>query len=43
VDALFSVRCTDRANCWAVGAEESPVFVSNEILHWNGTKWSVWT
>jgi hypothetical protein len=43
VDMLFSVRCTDAANCWAVGAEESPGFISNEILHWNGRKWLVWT
>jgi hypothetical protein len=43
LDALFSVRCTDGANCWAVGAQESPGIVSNEILHWNGKKWSVWT
>jgi hypothetical protein len=43
VDELFSVRCTDGANCWAVGAQESPGVISNEILHWNGKKWSVWT
>jgi hypothetical protein len=43
VDELFGVRCTDAAHCWAVGAQESPGLVSNEILHWNGKAWSVWT
>jgi hypothetical protein len=43
VDSLYSVRCTDAANCWAVGAQQSPGIVSNQILHWNGKKWSAWT
>jgi hypothetical protein len=41
-DVLLDVRCPSGADCWAVGAEQNPGQVSNEILHWNGTKWSVW-
>jgi len=42
-DGLLSVRCTDRANCWAVGTQQHGMNASNEILHWNGRKWQVWT
>ncbi len=38
---LISVRCVSRANCWAVGVQQAdPTPQQNEILHWNGTRWS---
>jgi hypothetical protein len=40
--ALFSTRCTSSKNCWAVGIQEkNGGNYRNEILHWNGKKWSV--
>jgi hypothetical protein len=42
-DVLLSVRCTDAANCWAVGGWNHAGNVHNDILRWNGKKWSVWT
>jgi len=41
-DVLMSVRCTDAANCWAVGGWNHGNNVHNEILRWNGKKWAVW-
>jgi hypothetical protein len=41
-DVLLSVRCTDAANCWAVGGWNHANNVHNEILRWNGKKWAVW-
>src|SRR5262249_25414883 len=41
-DILSSVRCTDGSNCWAVGAAARKASVTDQILHWNGKKWSVW-
>jgi hypothetical protein len=41
---LYGVRCTSSADCWAVGGD-LPYLASgfaNEILHWNGRKWSIW-
>ncbi|HUA40478.1 MAG TPA: hypothetical protein VMA32_02855 [Streptosporangiaceae bacterium] len=39
---LIGVRCTARANCWAVGTQHANGGAYlNEILHWNGHKWSV--
>lgn len=41
VNTLASVRCTSHSNCWAVGsADLSGVTEINQILHWNGTKWT---
>jgi hypothetical protein len=42
-NALLSVRCTSAANCWAVGGtvKAGAGTVADEILHWNGKKWSV--
>ncbi|MGO8956724.1 MAG: hypothetical protein ACLQFR_05040 [Streptosporangiaceae bacterium] len=38
---LFSVRCTSTKNCWAVGIQKvMGANYGNEILHWNGKKWS---
>jgi len=43
-NVLFSVRCTDASYCWAVGGQEKSLGgVSDEFLHWNGKKWSVWS
>jgi hypothetical protein len=39
---LSSVRCTDAANCWAVGARQHGTVTNDEFLHWNGKKWSIW-
>ncbi|HET7018331.1 MAG TPA: hypothetical protein VFI65_30715 [Streptosporangiaceae bacterium] len=40
-NALNSVRCASRSNCWAVGDSESAgAIFANQILHWNGSKWS---
>jgi hypothetical protein len=42
-NALLSVRCTSAASCWAVGGtvKAGSGTVADEILHWNGMKWSV--
>jgi hypothetical protein len=38
---LYGIRCTARANCWAAGrAQPSGKGGRNQLLHWNGTKWS---
>ena len=38
---LYGVRCTSRTNCWAAGqALPSGKFGRNELMHWNGTRWS---
>jgi hypothetical protein len=39
---LYSVRCTSRKNCWAVGVTQfQGELAMYEILHWNGSKWSI--
>jgi hypothetical protein len=46
-NGLFDVTCTAKNNCWAVG--EDGFFgagyetILNQVLRWNGTKWSVYT
>jgi hypothetical protein len=41
-NTLYAVRCVDGTNCWAVGTSEKPDHLNkNEILHWNGKRWSV--
>src|SRR5438067_678522 len=38
---LSGVFCTSVTNCWAVGSFENAAGATlNQILHWNGTKWS---
>jgi hypothetical protein len=39
---LLSVRCNSASNCWAVGQESSGGVYHQEILFWNGGKWSVY-
>jgi len=39
---LYQVRCTSSTNCWAVGAKQPYLGTqTDEILHWNGKKWSI--
>jgi len=41
INELTGVRCTGPANCWAVGGLENlTTGIKDEILHWNGKKWS---
>jgi len=42
LNILAAARCTSSANCWAVGIKQtgSGLYL-DEILHWNGKKWSV--
>jgi hypothetical protein len=41
-NTLYAARCTSASNCWAVGAAEKvDTTTTNEILHWNGKKWTV--
>jgi hypothetical protein len=38
---LYGVRCSSRTNCWAVGqALPSGKSYRNELIHWNGARWS---
>ena len=42
LSTLLGVRCAAQNNCWAVGYKlAGPDGFRNEILHWNGTVWSV--
>ena len=43
VNVVVSLRCTSPGDCWAVGANgtvDAGTKVLNEVLHWNGRKWS---
>jgi hypothetical protein len=43
VQVLDGVRCGSPADCWAVGlfgVVGSKVILGNEVLHWNGRRWS---
>jgi hypothetical protein len=43
VSVLASVRCVSARSCWAVGMDgpdATKVIVQNQVLHWNGIKWS---
>jgi hypothetical protein len=42
-NSLAAVRCASATNCWAVGGVVSGTTTENEILHWNGAKWSATT
>jgi hypothetical protein len=37
---LQGLSCTSAVNCWAAGAEGILSTSFNQILHWNGKKWS---
>ena len=37
---LEAVSCTSSSNCWAVGTYASNGAGLNQVLRWNGTKWS---
>jgi hypothetical protein len=39
-NALVSVRCLNSGDCWAVGSDSKGAGTGNQVLHWNGTKWS---
>jgi hypothetical protein len=42
LNTLYAVRCVDGRDCWAVGTSEEPDQPNkDEILHWNGTRWSI--
>lgn len=42
LNSLVSIRCVSHSDCWAVGfAGAETTGLHNEILHWNGSKWSV--
>jgi hypothetical protein len=41
VSTLSSVRCPVAASCWAVGYKTDGGPLENEILYWNGGRWSV--
>jgi len=40
IDALDGARCTSAKNCWAVGERLATTGFVDEILHWNGNKWT---
>lgn len=41
LNVLLAVRCTSGASCWAVGIKQTgTVSYQDEILRWNGKKWS---
>jgi hypothetical protein len=40
-NTLSSIRCTSSASCWAVGFFQlNGQKPRNQVLHWNGTRWS---
>jgi hypothetical protein len=38
---LSAIRCASAKDCWAAGAYGDQLIVIDEMLHWNGKKWSV--
>jgi hypothetical protein len=40
LNVLTDIRCTSPGSCWAVGDYGSAVTDLNQVLHWNGRKWS---
>ena len=44
VNALFDIACRSSSSCWAAGEYGLDgggiVAIRNNVLHWNGTKWS---
>jgi hypothetical protein len=41
LNVLAGARCTSAANCWAVGYIITKKGYIDQILHWNGKKWSI--
>jgi hypothetical protein len=44
VNELFEVGCTSSASCWAAGrygTQAGGIVLLNQLLHWNGKKWSL--
>ena len=42
-NVLFGIRCNSSSDCWAVGYYEQSGAELDEALHWNGTKWSLFS
>ncbi len=42
-NSLNGVACTSASNCWAAGDVVTSGVFNDELLHWNGKKWSVGT
>ena len=44
LNAIDAIRCTSPANCWAIGTRgkisKTTIQLLNEILYWNGKKWT---
>jgi hypothetical protein len=40
INILVGARCVSPPNCWAVGLRDKRGVILDEILHWNGEKWS---
>ncbi len=43
-NVIDGIRCASASDCWAVGTYGTDAgggVLVNEVLHWNGTKWSV--
>jgi hypothetical protein len=41
-NTLNAVRCVNAKDCWAVGSgQKFGQGLENQILHWNGTKWTI--
>ncbi len=38
---LHAVTCTSVSNCWAVGDSSSNPVQASEVLHWNGSAWTL--
>ena len=44
-NVLVGLTCASPTSCWAVGVygtEATPALLANEVLHWNGVKWSLY-
>jgi len=44
INGIDAIRCTSAGDCWAIGTEgkfRKSLKLLNEILHWNGKKWTV--
>jgi hypothetical protein len=44
LNVLVGLTCASPTSCWAVGTygtEATPAMLLNEVLHWNGAKWSL--
>jgi hypothetical protein len=37
---LAAIRCTSATGCWAGGSAGTTAITFNEMLHWNGKKWT---